>query len=199
MANEYVSLVKFKNARGITKDDKDTELQDALTDASRAIDDRLGRRFWLDPAPVTRTFSPRGRVVRDTDGERLLVNDIGDAAGLLIETGTVGGATWTPFTSYATSPDNALADGTAITSLLRPQGCWPVYTGAQIRVTARWGWPAVPAAIQRATLILANRLYMRKDSPEGIAGSTEWGVVRLSRLDPDVEALLAPYTLPGIG
>ncbi|MDX2921298.1 hypothetical protein PV370_25695, partial [Streptomyces sp. NE06-03C] len=71
--------------------------------------------------------------------------------------------------------------------------------GAGVQVTARWGWPAVPDEIVQATLIQAARLYKRKDSPEGVTGSAEWGVVRLSRRDPDVWALIEHYVLPGFG
>jgi hypothetical protein len=43
------------------------------------------------------------------------------------------------------------------------------------------------------------RLYKRKDSPEGVLGTAEWGgPVRLSRVDPDVAALLTPFVIPGM-
>jgi hypothetical protein len=45
-----------------------------------------------------------------------------------------------------------------------------------------------------ATKIQASRLFVRRQSPFGIAGSPEIGTVRLgSRLDPDVEVLLRPF------
>ena len=44
-----------------------------------------------------------------------------------------------------------------------------------------------------ATLLHAGRLYKRPGSPEGVAGSSEWGLVRIPHFDPDVKALLAPY------
>ena len=64
-------------------------------------------------------------------------------------------------------------------------------------MTAQFGWPAVPDDIHEAALILASRLYKRKDSPEGIIGSAEWGVRNLSRRDPDVWNLIEPYIIPG--
>ena len=91
-------------------------------------------------------------------------------------------------------PDNAFTLGMPVTELLSGWGGWP---GLRVRVTARWGWPVVPRDVSMATLLLANRLYLRKDSPEGVAGSSEWGAVRLSRWDPDVEALISPYIMPG--
>jgi hypothetical protein len=57
----------------------------------------------------------------------------------------------------------------------------------------------VPDEVVQATLLQAGRLYRRKDSPEGVTGSADWGMVRLPRLDPDVMALIEPYMLPGFG
>lgn len=196
MANEYVSLEELRSQFGLEPDDdsRDTDLNRARASASRSIDKTTGRRFWLDPAPVARTFAPRGRIVRDDDGELFLIDDIGDAAGLVVETGS--GASWSAVTGYETSPDNALADSRPITGLRRVLGTWGTAT-SRLRVTARYGWPAVPDAIHEAALILASRLYKRKDSPEGIIGSAEWGVRNLSRRDPDVWNLIEPYIIPG--
>jgi hypothetical protein len=40
----------------------------------------------------------------------------------------------------------------------------------------------------------------RQESPLGVAGFGEFGVVRVSRLDPDIDAMLQPYKLlsPGL-
>jgi len=196
MANEYGDLAELKEKLGIeaADDSRDTLLNKALAAASRGIDRATGRRFWLDPAPVQRRYNPRGRVVRQPDGELLLVDDIGSVTGLIVESGS--GTAYTAVTGYETGPDNALADGEPITSLLRVNGSWGAST-ARVQVTARFGWPAVPDDISEAALIQATRLYKRKDSPEGIIGSAEWGVRNLSRRDPDVWALIEPYILPG--
>lgn len=190
---DYAELAELKAARHITDTAHDAALQAALTRASRAIDARTGRRFDLDDAPTSRVYDPRGRRV----GDRLLVDDIGSDDGLTVEIGSDSDG-WVAVTGYETWPENALARGRPITAIVHP-GCWPLSGSARVRVTARWGWPAVPDEIAQATLLLANRLYLRKDSPEGVLGSSEWGVVRLSRWDPDVEALIGPYVLAGFG
>lgn len=197
MANEYGTLTALKKRLGIEADDttRDDDLNSALSAASRGIIDKVtGRRFWLDAAPVVRTYRLAGRVVCDADGELLLVDDIGSVTGLVVEAGS--GTSFTAVTGYETSPDNALADGLAITGLRRVSGSWGAATG-RVRVTARFGWPTVPPDITEAALIQASRLYKRKDSPEGIIGSAEWGVRNLSRRDPDVWNLIEPYILPG--
>ncbi|MFJ8081968.1 phage gp6-like head-tail connector protein [Streptomyces sp. NPDC096205] len=196
MANEYVTLEELKSQFQIEPDDtsRDADLNRARASASRSIDKTTGRRFWLDPAPVARTFNPRGRIVRDDDGELFLVDDIGSLTGLVVESGS--GTSWSTVTGYETSPDNALADGQPVTGLLRVLGTWGTAT-SRLRVTARFGWPAVPDDIHEAALLQASRLFKRKDSPEGIIGSAEWGVRNLSRRDPDVWALIEPYIVPG--
>lgn len=197
MAGEYVTLEELKAQLGVEADDtsRDVLLNRARLSASRGIDKVTGRRFWLDEAPTARLFRLPGRVVREPDGDLLLVDDIGDADGLTVES---GGASWSAVTGYETHPDNALADGKPITGLLLPGGTWGSVT-TRIQVTARFGWPAVPDDIAAAAVIQATRLYKRKDSPEGIIGSAEWGVRNLSRRDPDVWALIEPYILPGFG
>lgn len=196
MANEYADLAALKLRLSIETGDttRDTLLNSALAAASRSIDKTTGRRFWLDAAPVARTFRVHGRVSREPDGDLLLVDDIGDAAGMTVERG--GGTTWSAVSGYETAPENALADGLPLTGLRLLYGSWGAGT-ARVRITARFGWPAVPDDIAEATLIQAARLYRRKDSPEGVMGSGEWGVVRLSRRDPDVWVLIEPFILPG--
>ncbi|HEY9351873.1 MAG TPA: hypothetical protein VIP28_01425 [Nocardioides sp.] len=200
MAQSYGSVATLKAQLNIEPADtsRDDLLTRALAAASRGIDKACGRgrRFWLDAAPVARVFTPFDRVVCRDDGDLLLVDDIGSTTGLVVETGTAG--SWASVTSYETSPDNALLDGHAITGLLLTNGTWGTALN-RVRITAQFGWPAVPDDITEAALIQAARLYRRKDSPEGVTGSAEWGVVRLSRRDPDVWNLIEPYILPGFG
>lgn len=201
MANEYATLATLKDSLQITVADttRDTLLNQALASASRSIDRTCGRRFWLDPTVVARTFNPRGRVVCEAFGEVLLVDDLGSITGLIVELGP--GTSWTAVTGYETTPDNALLDGRPITGLLRANGTWGLRYGTttRVRITARWGWPTIPDEVVQATLIQASRLFKRKDSPEGITGSAEWGVVRLSRRDPDVYGLIENLIRPGFG
>jgi hypothetical protein len=198
VANEYVTLEDLKGQLGIETDDasRNTDLNRARAAASRSIDKSTGRRFWLDADPVARIYRLAGRVVCDPDGDLLLVDDIGDITGMTVETGS--GGSFAAVTGYETSPDNALADGLPVNGLRLVSSSWGTSV-TRVRVTAKFGWPTVPEDIAEAATIQASRLFKRKDSPEGVMGSAEWGVVRLSRRDPDVWALIEPYVLPGFG
>jgi hypothetical protein len=195
VANEYGTLAELKHARRIPLSDTadDTALLRALTRSSRAIDDRTGRHFWLGDTATTRTGATRGRVVHDDDGELLLVDDIASTTDLVVQLGD--GTTWTTVTDFFTEPDNAIADGRAITALRRNRGLWS--TARRWRITAIPGWPVVPEPISEASVLLANRRFMRRDSPEGVSGWGTEGAIRVSRFDPDIEDLVAPYVLPG--
>ena len=196
MATTYGTLADLKGRLNMEPDDtsRDALLTAALGAASRGIERATGRRFWLDAEPVARVYNPRGRLARQADGELLRTDDIGSVEGLVVETGQAG--SFGAVTDYETWPDNALADGEPVTGLLRTMNIWAIPI-TRVRVTARFGWPQVPDEVTEAALIQANRLFKRKDSPEGIIGSAEWGVVRLSRRDPDVWNLIEQFVLPG--
>jgi hypothetical protein len=71
---------------------------------------------------------------------------------------------------------------------------FPVFGGeATVQIVGTFGWAAVPIAIKQATLMLAQRQFKRYDSPLGVAGVGELGVIRVSRIDPDVQALVSPF------
>lgn len=196
----YASLELVRDALKVKTGDtsRDHLIVGAILAASRSIDNRCGRQFWQEATASARTYSTRGgRVYRDRDGEEVLfVDDIATESGLIVEVGD--GTTWSTVTDQIEpEPDNAIARGRAIEALRWPCGRWSAYRKA--RITARRGWPALPDEITQAGQIQSVRLYSRKDSPEGVLGSAEWGTVRVARVDPDVEALISDYVLPGIG
>jgi hypothetical protein len=175
---------------------RDDLIAEKIRSASRSVDRHCGRRFWLYTTATARILNPRGRVVADREGSRLLVDDIGHLTGLVVELGSTT-AGWTAITTLVEAePTDAISKGEPVTSLLHA-GRW--LAGPRVRVTARWGWPEIPQVVREATLIQALRLYKRKDSPEGVLGSAEWGAVRVSRLDPDVAKMLETLVLPGFG
>lgn len=198
----YVSMSDLKLALGgMTDTSRDELLEVVVRAAARGIDRYCGRRFYADGTATARTYSvfaQRGRLLRKRTGETLLVDDISTASGLVVELGSTA-AGFTALTDYVTEPDTALVEGLPITSLRRDFGFWGLSPRAQVRVTAKWGWPAVPDNVTAACLLQASRLYRRKDSPQGFVGSADWGAMRVSNVDPDVRELLSPYKLPGFG
>jgi hypothetical protein len=62
-----------------------------------------------------------------------------------------------------------------------------------VKITGRFGWPAIPDAITQATLILSADLYKRKDSVGGVLGLSEMGAIRMSPLGRDVAKIVRAY------
>jgi hypothetical protein len=171
----------------------DVLLGRAVNSATLWINRRTNRRFDA-VAAVARTF-------RADNLYRLKVDDISSLSGLVVKTDAGNDGTFETTLSigsdFYAEPENALAALEPVNVLARVNGVWPVYCWPgrrnPIEVTAAWGWPEVPADIVEATLLYAARLYKRKNTPDGISGANDFGVLRVTRGDSDVEALIAPY------
>lgn len=168
-------------------------LQSALDAAEQAVNDYTGRDFDLDATATARVFEV-------TRADRVAVDDIGSTSGLIVKTGRPGAftTTLTVDTQYWLKPLNSLTKGRPY-EWVWTDGLFTVANYATVEVTAKWGWPAVPKPVKDATLLLAQRLYTRKDSPTGVAGFGDYGVVRVTASDADVARLLDPYAKPSGG
>jgi hypothetical protein len=168
-------------------------LQDALDAAEGAVTQYCGRDFDLSASATARVFE----VTRD---DRVAVDDIGSLTDLVIRMGRPGAFTTTLAvdTQYWLKPLNALTLGRPYEWVFT-ESLFTVAAYPTVQVTAKWGWPTVPAEVSEATLILAQRLYSRKDSPTGVAGFGDYGVVRITAADADVARLLDPYAKPSGG
>lgn len=190
----YASLSTVKESLSKeTNDVRDDLVEMAIRAASRKIDQVTGRRFYSDRTVSARTFAVMGRTFYGPYGTAIWVDDIASATGLLVEGGS--GGIYSSLATFYTGPDNALTYAQPITHVMADAGFYSGITG--VRVTARWGWPSVPDEVVLATQLLAARLYRRKDSPQGVISSADWGSVRVSRVDPDVESLISHLMLAG--
>jgi hypothetical protein len=193
----YVSLEDFKSWVRITTDDviDDTELLPSLLGAEAAIDGLCQRRFDLDDAATARVFVA-------TDAHFCPIDDA-SAAPTQIDYWSGNDWVSVTLTDVQNEPLNGVMYGSTgwpYTSLraIGDSLHWPYTPGepmnaqAGVRVTAVWGWSAVPAAIVTATRIQAHRYVKRRDSPEGILGF-ESGTERLSLVDPDLKTMIGPY------
>lgn len=196
IGDPYISRVDFKNALEITADDEDDWIDRCLRGASRSIERRTGwPTFWKAASAQTTTVSVLGKVLP-------VRSPYGAYTKVLLRSG-VASATSFSVAGYSTAvlmPEDALAEGRPADAIRLPQYA-TFGTDATLTYTAIPGWPEVPGDIEMACHLQASRLYKRKASPEGYAGSAEWGVTRIPALDPDVLAILkgGGYMRAGIG
>jgi hypothetical protein len=177
-----------------------TLLERAINSTSRAVDKWCGRRFWQDASVQVRTYRPE-------ESCSVRVDDISTATGLLVKTDSGADGTyetsWTVDTDFQLEPLNASADGGAyawreLVAIGSKRFPLRVRRPA-LQVTAKFGWSAVPDEVTQATVLRAVALFGRRNSPNGVAGFGDFGVVRIGRQDPDVIALLGPFQRPMVG
>lgn len=192
LGDSYASLTELKARLGITDLADDTGLTAALSVASRGIEFCTHRQFNDAGAASARLYYPDSSYMTKVD-------DFSTTTGLVIEldAGSDGifETTWTS-ASYELAPLNGVVDGTTgwpYWKIRAVQSYFPTCTWrASLRVTARWGWTAIPAPIKEATLILAEDLFKLKDSPYGVGGYGEYGRIK-ARENPNVWMRISPY------
>jgi len=190
ITNGYATLAEVKSALKIIDSLDDSLLEMAVESASRLIDNYAGRYFY-NGGTATRDFA--------ADDSWVTVIDDLQSVTSISTTNQIGSdyTTWDT-TDYQLEPVNGVTDGltqpyTRIRAVNRY--VFPFYNGqALVRVVGTWGWASVPITIKQACIIQASRIFKRLDSPLGVAGFGDMGVVRVgTRLDPDVQHLVDPY------
>lgn len=195
IGDPYISRQELKETLGITSADEDAVIDRAVRGAGRAIEKRTGwPTFWRGAAPETRTVEVPGRVVPIRRGgacydKLLLRNGIATPDGFSVPS----------IPSARIFNVECFAEGEAADSIVVPAGA--LGSVATLDFISVIGWPDVPADVIWANQMQAQRYYSRKGSPEGVAGSAEWGLSRVPRLDPDVVGVLKDggYMRAGIG
>lgn len=168
---------------------RDANLERALESASRQIDGMTGD-FFYPLAAATYTLSTDDTGFLSVPSLRTITSLATDDNGNRTYT-----TTWAA-TDYDLEPENATIYGRPYTGIrLAPNGRYTFPRLARsVRIVGDWGWATVPGAIKEACLILASRLYTRKDAPFGIAGAQGVGELTLiSKQDPDVVNLIQPF------
>ncbi len=197
----YVSAADVKSYIGLTGSGQDTNISNAIIAASRQIDRICRRRFWQDSSAQVKTFTPVSNIILD-------VPDISTTTGLIVKLDTTDDGSYdktlTINTDFILMPTNPKLLGTG-------SGQHEPYTQIRIlntrsserfdpsilnsvQITAKYGFPLVPEAIEQATRIQALRLFKRKDTPFNVFGNDETGTIELfNKFDPDAMALLKDY------
>jgi len=175
----------------ITDSNSDTNLETVIEAVSRLIDNACGRHFFN--ASETRYY-------KADESDRIFVDDIASSSGITIYTDEDGDGTYEntwQSTDFNLASYNASTDGWPYQMIeTTPQGdlSFP-RTKKGIKITATFGWAAVPKPVTLACILQSAREYKRFKAVLGVAGATAIGtqVVTMPALDPDVEKLLCPY------
>lgn len=181
LGDPYVTAAALKTYLRITDSTDDTEITAAVNEASREIEKWCGRQFNTAASATARTYFPTGC-------DEVVIDDFSTTTGLVVKTDEDGDGvyetTWTISTDFIVLPLNGVVDG---------ESGWPYWqiraVGSRrfrysdlrppLEVTALWGWTAVPTPVVQAAKILAAETFKMSESPFGVAGTPDFGVVRL--------------------
>ena len=188
-APDYATDAELAAYLRITDSVDDAQLGLAVTAASRAVDRHTGRQFGKVAAAEERFYTPRW--------DRRRCRWVVEIDDLMTTTDLVVEIAGTAVTAFTLEPRNAAAEGKPWELLVVDTDSPTTPTGDEYEAaaTANWGWTAVPATVEQATLLQGSRFMARREAPFGVAGSPELGseVRLLARVDVDVAVMLGPY------
>ena len=198
----YITRAQLKGTLTLTSlTAQDDDIDAAIADACRAIDNICERRFYLDAdANQVRYYSP-------TRADLLEIEDVAVLTTLAsTDDGTTTyGNTWTLNSDFVLEPLDAQADSqnqrpyTRLRTHPSGQFTFNTFYPRSVKVTGQFGWLTVPDAISGAASMLAARLLtIRRSAPLGIV-SFDGGAIRVARMDSQVMTLIGPYMRHRVG
>ena len=199
ITNGYCTLadVKHANRLNIASSDSgaDDMLESIIEAVSRSIDDKCNRHFYIDTEARSKYYTAK-------DGDYLFVDEIGctDSDVSIAIDNDGNGVTDISFSDsdfnlvpYDANVDNLPYQKIEISAVGRY--AFPAGVRKGVKVTAKFGWPAVPEPIKEACRLQAERIFKRGATPIGTESMSAIGRQTLSipSLDPDVESLISRY------
>lgn len=194
LTNAYCTLADVKASLRIQDTIDDALIENSINAASRMIDQYCNRNFYSGSAGEIRYY-------KANDGYTCWIDDMQTITSVQTASidPTIFDTTWAA-TDYQVLPANRWANGawypiTAITAV--ENYLFPVWAEIPlVKVTGTFGWNAVPESIKFATIIQASRLFKRLESPLGVAGVSDLGILRVGyNIDGDVAQLINPFRL----
>lgn len=194
ITNGYATLAEIKahidpKGNATWAADEETLLERAVEAASRWIDERTGCRFYA---------SAETRYYTATFGDLLYIDDLISVTTLKTDENDDGTyeVTWDA-TDYHLEPRNAALESRPYRQIrTTSDGDYSFPTGVRygVELVGSFGYAATaPTAIKQACLLLAQRLWKRREAIFGVAGSTSFGVAVVQahiQRDGDILALL---------
>jgi len=176
----YASVEDYRALTGKTDTSSDAQIYIDLSAISRYLDGKLGRYFCRDASDTTRLYLPESAVTT------LYIEDVVSVTEVALESGDY----YEAITDYLLLPLNAdkQPEPRPFTSIRLRNSTFPA--DYQVRVTGIHGWPAIPDAIQRATLHLAA--ILRIESPRATRRVSELGDVM--EASPDAMSIIRQLT-----
>ena len=188
--NAYLELEEAKATLELGTGHADSDLLAALVAASRAVDELTGTRFYTTTGTEIRYYTPASAAL-------IYIDDLNTLSEFAFASDGVTFSPWTENTDFILEPLNASLDAIpwhSVRLASRSTKSMVPFYPRSVRVTGKFGWASPPEAVRIATGIIATKVMVRaRQAPLGVIAAFDGSAVRMSRFDPQVEELLAPY------
>ena len=190
VTDAYTTSVEYRAVTGATDSGNDAEILKDLGAISRYLDGKLGRFFTKDASAVARVYIPHDNI------KAIWVDDISETpTSVKLDTGGDGQfATTLESTDFELLPLNADKGPEPRPYMqvgMTPWGSYKCFQkNIRVEVTAKFGWPSVPGAIQRATIHLAA--ILRLETPRATRRIAELGDIM--EASPDAMSIIRQLT-----
>lgn len=198
----YVGLEEMKDRLSITDSNDDYALLTAIFSGCGWVNEYCGRHF--NRITETRTFVPYDiyelRVDDMVPGTQIQLSVDFDGDGVYEQA-------WTEGTDYQRYTGQDVFNTTA-SGIIRPYErirvissgktfpfTWPFSPINRVQIATTWGWTAVPPPVAEASRILSADAFKAKDAPFGVAGVSDYGLVRI-QTNPWLTEMLRPFMRP---
>jgi hypothetical protein len=168
----------------------------AVETASAAVERACNRSFGLVDEPEVRYYT--SEYDRRLSGWFVDIDDLMTTDGLVVQfDNDRDNIAESTVVAYQLTPINPNGKPWTRIEFLPAAPIKPNGIRNGVKVTAQWGWSAVPDAVKLATLLQASRFYARRESQSGPLQSQKIDDVSYTwaarDLDSDVAAAVAPY------
>jgi len=177
---------------GITTSTNGDRIDQHITAASRRVDSICGRQFGPHVGAAT------VRYFRPLSCDLVYIDDAYEITVVAADNDNSGNyaTAWTT-ADYETDPANGIGpDGQSGWPVIALRAiktlAFPSWWGRRpVKVTAKWGWVAIPADVIEATHLLTHRLYYEVSVPGGVTSpNVDFGIPG--------SPLMRPYTAEGL-
>jgi hypothetical protein len=194
---DLITLQGYSDRYGITNADKDPVRLEHIAAASSRVRGITHRDFSPHVGAAT------VRYFRPTGCDMVAIDDAYEITAVAVDDNDTGlySTVWAS-TDYETDPANGIGPNgetgwpaTTIRTIGTREFPYPPLARRSVKVTAKWGWAAVPDAVTEACYLLARRLAYEVSVPGGITPpNLEFGLPGQPLRRPyTAEDLLAPY------
>lgn len=200
IGDNYITADHVKQWMSLQGTEYDVLIEDVCSAISREIEDYCHRQFNKETAATARVYSPLVQHIA-------IVEDFYTATGLIVQTDDDGDGvyenTWSA-SDYELRPLNGVRNGRTgfpyweIRARRSGTKRFTYSPNANLQVTAKWGWNAVPDNVFQAAKLLAADAFQLKDQRLGIAGSDQFGTIVRVRDNMIAKNKLKSYILKSV-